>query len=91
MNYRLMHKNVPVLEFLLDEATGAIVSIGEVCQKEHIPVGISYKKEKTDRTALNNWWQRRAIPASRQGIRDALQEMNVYMTQNLLDKCLRLF
>lgn len=90
MNYRLMHKNVPVLEFSLDEATGAIVSIGEVWHKEHLPVGISYKKGKTDRIALNNWWQRRAIPASRQGIRDALQEMNVYMTQNLLDKCMGL-
>ena len=90
MDYRLMHKNIPVLRFSLDEATGTIISIGEIYQPEHIPVGISQKQGKTDRAALNNWWKGRAIPASRQGIGDALQEMDVYTTQNLLDKCLGL-
>ena len=43
-----------------------------------------------DRAALNAWWQGRAIPASRQGIRRALDELGVATAQNLLEKCLGL-
>lgn len=48
------------------------------------------KKGKVDRAALNEWWKGRAIPASRDGIKNALIELNVTSTQKLLDKCLGL-
>ena len=66
MNYRLMHKNIPVLAFVLDDATCSILRILEIYHKEHIPVGISVTKGKVDRAALNEWWRGRSIPASRQ-------------------------
>lgn len=87
MDYLLMHKAIPVADLTLDEVTCAIVKIGIVHALEHVPVGITVRRGEIDRAALNEWWKNRAIPASRQGIRDALQELELPATQNLLDKC----
>ncbi len=70
--YTLMHKNVPTADIELDEATCTISAIGPVCEASHIPVGTPVKKGVIDRAALNDWWKRRAIPASRLGIKNAL-------------------
>ncbi|WP_195267538.1 excisionase [Eubacterium sp. 1001713B170207_170306_E7] len=88
--YTLMHKNVPVVEMVLDNATGSISAIGEIYELAHVPVGAMVKKGRIDRAALNEWWKSRAIPASRDGIKSALIELNVTSTQKLLDKCLGL-
>lgn len=84
--YTLMHKNEPVAQIELDEATVSISAIGQVYAKQHVPVGIPVKKGKIDRAALNEWWRGRAIPASRDGIQEALLELNLSVTQKLLDK-----
>lgn len=88
--YSLMHKNVPVCDIELDEATGAISAVSNVEAPAHVPVGIAVKKGVVDRGALNEWWKGRAIPASRDGIRGALAELNLSTTQKLLEKCLGL-
>ncbi|MDT3429199.1 hypothetical protein J2Z22_004800 [Paenibacillus forsythiae] len=88
--YMLMHKNEPVAEIELDEATSSISAIGQVYAERHVPVGIPVKKGRIDRTALNEWWRGRAIPASRDGIKEALMELNLSTTQKLLDKSLGL-
>lgn len=84
--YTLMHKNEPVAEIELDEATVSISAIGQVYAKQHVPVGIPVKKGKIDRAGLNEWWRGRAIPATRDGIKEALLELNLSATQKLLDK-----
>ena len=56
MQYTLMHKEVPVVDIELDDATGSIYQIKKVYNAEHIPIGIPYKNEVIDRKALNNWW-----------------------------------
>lgn len=43
MDYRLMHKNIPVMKFTLDDITCSIMRIGEIYNKDHIPIGIPYK------------------------------------------------
>ena len=90
MNYVLMHKDIPVANFTLDAETSAIIRINELHNRAHLPVGIPVRKQQVDRAALNDWWKGRAIPASRQGIRAALEEMQVSTTQSLLEKCLGL-
>lgn len=90
MNYQLMHKDIPVASLALDEATSVILRVDELYNREHLPIGIPVRKKQVDRAALNAWWKGRAIPASRQGIRAALEEMQVSATQNLLEKCLGL-
>lgn len=88
--YILKHKNVPVAELELDTESGAIAAIKEVYRPEHIPVGIPVKKGQVSRKELNDWWNGRAIPASRLGLREALAEFKMSNTQLLLEKCLGL-
>ena len=77
MSYTLMHKSIPVLDFVMDEATSSIQKIIAVWRLEHLPVGTVSVKGIVDRGALNAWWLDRSIPASRSGIREALQDLGV--------------
>nr|WP_319489294.1 excisionase [uncultured Caproiciproducens sp.] len=88
--YMLMHKNIQVADIELDEASSAISAIGHIYKAPHVPLGIPVKKGVIDRSALNEWWRGRAIPASRAGIKNALTELNLSTTQKLLEKCLGL-
>lgn len=88
--YSLMHKNIPVLDFKLDTATGIILSIDAVYAADHVPVGIPRQKGRIDRSALNSWWLGRSIPASRSGIREGLQKLNLSDPHVLPEKCLGL-
>lgn len=87
MKCNLMHKRIRVAELELDDATGFIKKIGEVYESEHLPIGVPVKKGVVDRTALNDWWTERSIPASRSGIRDALEILNIANTKMLLIRC----
>lgn len=87
MEYMLMHKEIPVVELTLDETTGAIQKIGELRHGEHLPVGVPMKKGVVDRGALNTWWIDRSIPASRSGVRKALETLDLPNPQMLLTKC----
>ena len=84
--YFLMHKNIKVAKIAIDVATGSIVAIGDVYAEQHIPVGVSVKKNQIDRSALNYWWKGRSIPASRAGLQDALQQLNLLDAKLLLEK-----
>ena len=88
--YILMHKNIQVADMELDEATCAVSAVSHVYSESHVPVGIPVKKGVINRAALNEWWKGRAIPASRAGIRNALEQLNLSTTQKLLEKCLGL-
>ncbi|MDE7311246.1 MAG: excisionase [Eubacterium sp.] len=88
--YVLMHKQIPVAQMELDAVSGAVLSVGEVYNTAHVPVGILPRHGSIDRSALNAWWRGRAIPASRAGIREALYKMQVADTQLLLEKCMGL-
>lgn len=88
--YILMHKNIPVAVLEIDEASGVIFAIGEVYAEKHIPLGITVKRGKIERSELNDWWKGRAIPASRSGIKTVLEDLQIATTQRLLEKCLGL-
>jgi hypothetical protein len=87
MRYILMHKEHPVLTMELDEITGGVTQTGKLHTPERIPVGIASAGGSVDRADLNHWWQSRSIPASRSGIRDALEHLGVSSTNLLLSKC----
>ena len=88
--YILMHKNISVAEMELDTVTGVVVSIGDVYEQEHMPLGTVAEKGNADRGRLNAWWQGRGIPVSRYGIGEALQEMKIENVSLLQEKCLGL-
>jgi len=87
MLYTLMNKHTPVVELNIDEDTGTILKIAQVIHLEYLPIGISIIKGLPDRKSLNDWWRGRSIPASRSGIREALDILNVSYTEQLLTKC----
>ncbi|MDR1158098.1 MAG: excisionase [Oscillospiraceae bacterium] len=87
MEFILMHKTVPVVELTIDETIAAVTEIDEVYHPAHIPVGVPVKSGKPDRRALHEWWIGRSIPASRSGLRDALEALRVSSPQFLLTKC----
>ena len=80
----LKHKGVRVVEVELDSG-GAISRCGELFNGEHLPVGTNVGKN-ADLSALREWWSRRSIPASREGLRDFLNAFNMSVPQELLDK-----
>ena len=87
MLYTLMNKHTPVVELNIDEDTGAILKVAQVIHLEYLPVGIAINKGLPDRKSLNDWWRGRSIPASRSGIREALDILHVSYTEQLLTKC----
>lgn len=83
----LMHKRTAVVDIELDDATGSIQKVNTVHAPEHLPVGVPVCRGVTDRAALNEWWTERSIPASRSGIREALEVLNISSTKMLLVRC----
>ena len=87
MKCTFMHKRTPVAELELDDVTGFIQRIGSVYAPEHLPIGIPVRNEIADRAAFNDWWRDRSIPASRSGVREALESLGVADTKMLLIRC----
>lgn len=87
MKCMFMHKRMTVAELELDDATGFIKKINQVYAPEHLPIGVPIKKGVVDRKAFNDWWTDRSIPASRSGIRDALETLDIVSTKMLLVRC----
>ena len=83
----LMHKRLAVAELELDDATGFIRKIDAIPAPEHLPVGVPFRKGTADRGALNDWWGDRSIPASRSGIQQALETLDIPNTKLLLLRC----
>ena len=50
-------------------------------------IGIPVRNEIADRAAFNDWWRDRSIPASRSGVREALESLGVADTKMLLIRC----
>lgn len=87
MKYFLMHKHVSVAELELDDVTGFIQRIDRVDTPEHLPIGVAIRHGQVDRAELNDWWTERSIPASRSGIREALEVLEISNTKMLLVRC----
>lgn len=83
----LMNKNTPVLQFLYDEETHSVAKIENVFSEAHAPLGIVDYKNGVSRKALNDWWQHRAIPASRENFSRILQDLRIDSSVELLEKC----
>ena len=86
MRCKLMHKNIPVATLEFDEITGVFTKIYDVINQSHLPVGVPIINGIADRRELHAWWLARAIPASRLGLKEALERMNVSGTAEMLGK-----
>lgn len=80
----LMNKNMPVAELELDDDTAAILKVVKNYELDFRPVGIEVKTGIPNKRDLNQWWFGRGIPASRSGIREALEQLGVRHSEQLL-------
>ncbi|MDR1754458.1 MAG: HipA domain-containing protein, partial [Eubacterium sp.] len=87
MNYTLMHRKIPVAEIEISGKRTKISKIGKVLNNEHFPLGTISNTGKSDIDDLNDWWSGRAIPASRQNFREAMEDLGVSSSEELLTKC----
>lgn len=87
MKCTLMHKRLAVADIELDDISGFIQRIDAVHAPEHLPIGVTVRKGAPDRASLNEWWTDRSIPASRSGIREALETLEISNTKMLLVRC----
>ncbi len=87
--FTIMHKNINVADIEIDDASGTISKISDIASIEHAPVG-TVSKGTIARAELNDWWKGRSIPASRQGIQEALETLDIKDTQILTVKSLGL-
>lgn len=83
----LMHERTAAADIELDAASGFIEKVNTVYAPEHLPVGVPVRKGIADRAELNEWWTHRSIPASRYGIREALETLDITSTKTLLVRC----
>ena len=87
MKCELMHRKLSVAEIDIDEDSGIITKINSVFRSEHLPIGVTEKNGNVSRKALNLWWTERSIPASRSGLREALDLLQIGDSNQLLPRC----
>ena len=91
MDCTLMHKNISVVDLIIDEDSGIIQKIGQIHNLAHLPIGTTWvsgpDSGNPDRKKLNDWWIGRSIPASRDNLQNALLQMQVLQATELLAKC----
>lgn len=75
--YILMHENYPVAKIQIDEVTGSIIKIKDVYEIERIPVGVHVRKGLMERAGLNEWWESRCIPITRQNYSKYINELDI--------------
>lgn len=83
----LMNKNMPVVELELDDDTATILQVMKSFELDFLPVGIDVKTGIPNKKELNEWWLGRSIPASRMGLRTALEQLGVQYSEQLLLRC----
>lgn len=86
MNYILYHKEIPVLNFEMDDGN-YIAKINEVYNEKHAPVGVLNSALEPTKDAFREWWKSRSIPASRQHLKETLEILRVKSSLDLLKKC----
>ena len=85
MEYVLMHKDIPVLEFDLN-SSGFVVKVNDVYNQKHIPVGVLPDRQGFLRKSFSDWWTGRSIPASRENLKEALLHFGLGNQLELLPK-----
>lgn len=75
----LKHKDLDAAMLKIDVRTGMIEYVLSVYLPEELPVGCA-----PDGTGLREWWNLRAIPDSRKGIRQVLSRLSEETSQSLM-------
>lgn len=90
MRCQLMHKDVVVAGFEMDEQSGSIVGRIAVDDSAHMPLGTMVKGDIVDPVRFREWWVGRSIPASRSGVRMFFEALGIHSCMQLLARSMAL-
>ena len=76
MKYILMHRELPVAVLDINPNNASINHVDEVLAADHLPINVKHDKFHITQD-LDRWFSGRAIPASRSGFRQALEDLAV--------------
>lgn len=80
-----MHRDKVAAILEVEEVGGSLVALVDVLDIDHMPVGaVIDGKPRSDR--LIKWWSRRTIPATRSGIHEVLDRLDLPCTESLVMK-----
>lgn len=86
-NFYLMHQQQPVAILEIAESTADILALKTILDPERFPIGIAPHGAAPDVLSFRKWWRGRSIPASREGLKEALYELSVPYAELLCLKC----
>lgn len=86
VQYTLMNKNHPVLNFLYDLETHHVTKLTNTIDLAYAPPAILDRKGTVTRSTLDSWWHHRAIPASRAQINALMEGLKIDSTLELAEK-----
>ena len=81
-SWTLMHKNIPVADVELLERNAAIIQVTCIHNINYAPIGTT-ADNKIDPARLEDWLNKRSIPASRENIDEILEKLNIQNTRAL--------
>ncbi len=84
--YILMNKNTPIVEFEYNTEQHYITKITDKFNVDYAPLGSLDYKGNINKSTLNNWWEERAIPISREHIDKVLKKLHISNTLTLSEK-----
>jgi hypothetical protein len=87
MNILLMHRDTVVARLRYMAATNTLAAVDEMLDARHMPIGTMNASGQPDIATLNLWWQSRAIPLSRTGLRDAMELLAISQPGELVLRC----
>lgn len=82
-----MHREIPVCDIEISDVSSSIEKIIKLHNPEHLPLATLGARYDVDLKKLNKWYKGRSIPASRSGLRDALDIIGVEHSDDLILKC----
>lgn len=82
-----MQRDHPVAMIEIAEKTGDIIDALQVIEEKCIPLGARHSDSSFDVLSLRKWWAGGGIPASRSGLKTALELLDVPYSEMLLTKC----
>lgn len=82
-----MQRDHPVAIIEIAEKTGDIIDVLQVIEEKRFPLGARHEDSGFDVLSLRKWWAGRGIPASRSGLKTALELLDVPYSEMLLTKC----
>jgi hypothetical protein len=88
MVYTLKHRNIDVCDITFHE--GNLISIQELYNKNHLPAGVVSESGKINTRNIEEWWNGRGIPKSREGFDDVLKLVHLRDKNELLIRSLGL-